>query len=202
MARQTNTPAIIIILALTVAALALVLYASLGRGTAAARKPNPSSLQPTTLSAGNGAFATYLNRDVPQDYYAVDAPASWTPETTGVAGEYAFRSGDATVTVKLTDVPDNSNLVLYVLSQVEPQLRSTVQGYQEISHANMTVNGAEAFRLTYRSTTNATSAVTTLVFIMGSDQAALISASAPETEYGSFKAAFDRVIESFSWRNQ
>ncbi len=200
MIRQTNTVAIIIVLLLTVAALGLLLYHSFGRSPVGARDPNPSSLQPVTLPADQGTFVAYSNRDVPQDYYSIEVPASWRANAT-VAGEYEFRSGDATATVKLTDVPDNSNLVLYVLSQVEPQLRTTMTGYQELNHTNMTVNGAEAFRLTYRSTARGAPLVTTLVFIVGSDQSGLISVSAPEAGYGSDESVFNHIIDSFSWRN-
>ena len=167
---------------------------------------NPTSLTPTQGSAQVGsstpvALSVYHNRDMAENYYTVSVPQSWQLQPNQPAGNYDFLYADGASTVELMDVPDNSTLELYILSQDEPKLKQTTQGYQRVNYQKMTVNGSEAYQLTYTSTQNGASYKTVRTYIAGQDHAGRITLSAKLNAFGQYANTFNAVVQSFKWEN-
>src|SRR3977135_3135775 len=121
---------VIAILLLTIGALIVLYLYSFGplsyKRTAA--QVDPASLKPATagnvtINNKNVGLSAYHNRDTKENYYTVKFPQDWQVKTGDKAGGYSFNFNGGGGTVELMDVPDNTTLELYVLSQEEPRLK-------------------------------------------------------------------------------
>lgn len=163
---------------------------------------NPASLKPTPAQSNstgkNIAVNTYHNRDLAENFYTIQFPQSWTPQT-NQAGSYAFTLDSGTAKVETMDVPDNSTLELFVLSQDEPKLKSSITGYVRTNYQKLTVNGNAAYQLVYTSSQNDVLYQTTRTYITGADKAGLITLTVRADQSGSVALAFTAIIQSFQW---
>lgn len=197
-----------IIFILTLAALGYLTYYSFGPSSTTNIGPqvNPESLKPTqttAVSQNNETLNVYHNKDIAENFYTISIPQSWqNSSSTPRAGEYDFIFSDGAARVELMDVPDNSTLELFVLSQEEPQLKNLLTGYKRIDYRKLNISGNDAYQLTYLSDVNGTKFESIRTYIAGSDQAAVITFSLPETMAASKKNTFSLVINSFSWENK
>ena len=168
-------------------------------------KTNPASLRPTPVSRQPGASAAttnvYHNRDLKENFYTVAVPSAWQLEPGQPAGRYAFSYLDGTSVVELMDVPDNSTLELYVLSQDEPALKRQAPGYRRLDYRKTTVNGSEAYQLTYTSMISGAAYETVRTYVSGQDRAGLMILSAKQDAFGRQTGDFDAVVNSFRWEN-
>ncbi|MDE2173490.1 MAG: hypothetical protein KGJ31_02760 [Patescibacteria group bacterium] len=167
---------------------------------------NPASLKPVQSNSQVGtttpiAANTYHNRDMVENYYTVSVPQSWQLEPNSAAGSYVFSYPDGSSTIELMDVPDNSTLELYILSQDEPALKKATQGYQRTDYQKITVNGNEAYQLTYTSTLNGVPYKTIRTYIAGKDHAGRITSSAKQSASAQYASVFSKVVASFNWEN-
>ena len=167
---------------------------------------NPASLRPTQSSAQIGsstpiALNVYHNRDMTENYYTISVPKSWQLQPNQPAGSYAFSYPDGTSTIELMDVPDNSTLELYILSQDEPKLKRAVTGYQRTDYHKMTVNGNEAYQLTYTGMVNGVAYKAERTYVAGQDHASRITLSAKQDAFGQYAATFGALVQSFNWEN-
>ncbi len=195
---------IIFILVLTLAALGMLTFFTFGPATnmRIGIRVNPSSLQPTSISnvatGTNAALNVYHNRDLAENFYTIQFPQSWQLGQ-NQAGGYTFTFGGGTAKVETMDVPDNSTLELYVLSQDEPKLKSSLSGYKRVNYQKLSVNGSDAYQLTYTSTVNGTSYQTVRTYITGADKAGVITLTANTNQVGSIASIFNPTINSFHW---
>lgn len=193
---------VIIILILTIIALAYLTYYSFGTAHIGVR-PNPKSLKPThtiVASENKETFAVYHNKDVSENYYTVSIPQSWQIQPASAqAGEYNFKFDNGTAKVDLVDVPDNTNLNLFILSQEEPRLKTSLAGYKKIDYKKITVRNYEAYQLSYLSNLKGLTFRHTKTYIAGPDHATVITFSLPQTLAESYKSKFNLILNSFSW---
>jgi hypothetical protein len=167
---------------------------------------NPASLKPTQSATQVGsstpvAASVYHNRDMTENYYTVSVPQSWQRVPNTPAGSYSFTYTDGTSTVELMDVPDNSTLELYVLSQDEPKLKQIVSGYQRIDYQKTSVNGNEAYQLTYTSTESGMPYKSVRTYITGPDHAGRITLTSRQSSFAQYASIFDSIVKSFNWEN-
>jgi len=197
-----------IIFVLTLAALGYLIYYSFGPSSTTHIGPqvNPESLKPTkstAVSQNNETPKIYHNKDITENFYAIIVPQSWQIQSSASrAGEYDFNFSGGTAKVELMDVPDNSTLELFVLSQEEPQLKNLLTGYKRIDYKKMNLNGNEAYQLSYLSDINDTKYESIRTYITGQDQAAIITLSLPQAMNASLKNTSNLTINSFSWENK
>ena len=196
------------VLILTLAALGYLTYYSFGPSSTEHIGPqvNPESLKPTqttAISQNNETLKIYHNKDFAENFYTISIPQSWqNSSSASSAGEYDFNFSDGTAKVELMDVPDNSTLELFVLSQEEPQLKTLLTGYKRIDYQKINISGNDAYQLVYLNDMNGVNHESIRTYITGPDQAAVITFSLPQTSVASRKDTFDLVTNSFSWENK
>jgi hypothetical protein len=198
---------ILAILTLTVVALiglAIYTFSPLTKKTIS--KINPVSLKPAgsekvTINSKSVAFVAYHNRDLAENFYAFELPEDWQIAP-GKPGGYVLNFSGGAGTISLTDVPDNSTLELFVLSQEEPKLKKTVSSYKRIDYKKLTVNGAEAYQLLYQSMRTGEQYQTIQTYIAGSDQACIITFTTKQNEFSTLSSIFSSVTNTFHWENK
>lgn len=197
-----------IIFILTIVAIGYLTYYSFGPSSSEhlGSSVNPESLKPiqsVTDVQNNKTFEVYHNKDIIENHYAISIPVSWKIQQSELqAGKYEFNFDSGAARVELMDVPDNSTLELFVLSQDEPSLKKSLEGYKRIDYRKLNISGNDAYQLTYLSDLNGTTFESIRTYITGSDQAAVITFSLPETMAPSMKNTFSSVINNFSWENK
>jgi hypothetical protein len=147
-------------------------------------------------------MSTYENRDKPENYYSIQFPRNAVVEHGKDPGSYIIRLplSTAAFSVGLIDVPDTSNVQLYMLSQEEPSLKSSLQHYKLIKSNQITIGGNRAWDLIYNWENSTIPMESVKTFVEGSDNAAVltVSASVPEfTKNSDF--LINQVVQSFRW---
>jgi len=200
---------VIIIFILTFIALIVLFLYSFGplSGKRNVHSVNPVSMKPTpaqpvTLDNKPQVFNAYHNKDSQENYYTVKFPADWQVEAGKKPGGYALHYSSTSGTAELMDVPDNSTLELYILSQDEPNLKKTLTVYNRIDYAKSTINNIETYQLVYTTTINNEIYQTMRTYFTGADQAAVITLSTPQADYDRLKETFTTIINSFQWENK
>lgn len=200
---------VIVIFVLTIGALVLLYLYSFGPLSykRTASQVNPASLKPATagnvtINNKNLALSAYHNRDKKENYYAVKLPQDWQVKPGDKPGGYSLNFNGGTGTVELMDVPDNTTLELYVLSQEEPRLKKTVTDYSRVSYQKTTVNGSEAYQLVYRSKQGQDNSQTLRTYISGQDECSVITLTARQIDFDSSQTLFFSIINSFLWENK
>jgi len=198
---------VIAILILTVAALILLTLYTFGPlSSKMSPKGNPASLKPSgtgkiAVGPQSVPFVTYHSKDVRENYYTLDFPKDWQVAA-GKPGGYELHFPGGQGAVRLMDVPDNTTLELFVLSQEEPRMKKTLSDYQRVGYDKLTLNGAEAFQLTYQSGDSSGPVQTVQTFITGSDQAGVIALTAKAGDFASRSALFSSVTQTFRWETK
>ena len=166
----------------------------------------PASVKPTLAPAapanGTPMLAGYHNRDVAENYYSMEVPQQWQVQTGKSLGSYSFSFAGGSGTVELMDVPDNSTLTLYVLSQEESRLKNTLAEYQRLDYRKIEVDGNEAHQLVFDSRTDAGVTRTVRTYIAGQDRAAVVTLAVALDAFAGAQAAFSAVLASFRWENR
>ncbi len=200
---------VIVILCLTIVALTTLYLYSFGplAGTRTAQNFNPASLQPAQtqklpVGTKEQVFNTYHNKDLKENFYTIQLPQDWKTLAGKNPGSYSASNALGTATVELMDVPDNSTLELFVLSRDEPKLKNSLTGYNRTDYKKITVNGSEAYQLTYTTQTNSEIDQTIRTYISGTDHATLITLVAKQANFASVQPLFTSIINSFSWENK
>ncbi|MDD5673978.1 MAG: hypothetical protein PHC61_07445 [Chitinivibrionales bacterium] len=162
---------------------------------------NTASLIRKTIP-NNDSLADYLNKDVKENYYKVMLPVKWAIKAGDKPGSYTMEFPHGYGSIALMDVPDNTTLELYILSQEEPRLKKAVPGYQRLNYRKAKVNGNDAYILLFEEKSGNPDSRTMAAYISGADNAVVIRLTADTTDFKSLEPSFNRVMNSFNWRNQ
>ncbi len=194
---------VIFIAIITIIALGGLTFYTFGPGSAGHTIPtvNPSSLKPSPVASSASSNTTvnaYHNRDFAENFYTIQFPQAWQIGLNH-AGEYAFTFVSGNAKVETMDVPDNSTLELFVLSQDEPKLKSSLTEYKRVSYQKMQVNGNDAYQLTYTNTQNNIAYQTVRTYIAGPDKAGVITLSSDKNQSVQLAPVFSSIINSFRW---
>lgn len=196
---------VITIAILTLSALIVLTLFSFGPLSNIRKKSgiNPASLNPAQQpSAGVSDTKAYNNVDVKENYYGISFPKDWQIGTGNAPGSYTINFSGGNGEIRLMDVPDNTTLELYVLSQEEPRIKKTSSAYQRVDYQKMTVSGNEAHELVYANGENQNKTKTITVYIAGQDHAGVVSLSAPFDAFANVLPSFEKIINSFNWQNK
>jgi hypothetical protein len=197
--------AVLVLTIIAVTLLTLYSFGPLAQHRTHARL-NPASLEPSatggaTPQAADTARVTFHNRDVRENYYTVAFPADWHVGAGTAPGSYAVSFGGGTCAVELMDVPDNTTLELYVLSQEEPRLKKAATAYERVDYQRLKVGGSDAYRLTYRSTVGPDTVQTARTYIAGPDMAAVVTLTAKQSDFAREERTFASALRDFRWEN-
>jgi hypothetical protein len=192
---------VIVVIFLTVVALAVLYLYSFGplAGIRTAQNFNPVSLKPSVSKTT--ALSDYHNKDVKENYYTIQLPADWQVSAGKNPGGYAVSSANATGEVGLMDVPDNSTLELYILSQDEPELKNSLPAYSRADYKKISINGNDVYQLIYTFKTGSDIYQTIRTYVAGPDHAGVITLSLKQSDFSSLQPTFDSIINSFNWEN-
>jgi len=164
---------------------------------------NPSSVRPETTTnvstpRGGVEYNVFHNRDLKENYYRIQFPRDWTVQSGKAAGGYALTFPGGSGTADLIDVPDNSTLELFVLSQELPRLKKELLSYRQMSYEKTTLDGHEAHRLAYQTGTAGQLQQTIRTYIGGADHGEVITLTAAANDT-TLTPLFASVENSFHW---
>jgi hypothetical protein len=163
------------------------------------QKTSNSILVPSSTTA----MSSYENRDKPENYYSIQFPRNAVVEHGNNPGGYITKlpEGNAVFSVELVDIPDTSNVQLYMLSQDEPSLKSSLQHYNRVSTNQFTIGGSRAWDLTYTWKNTTMPMESKKTFVEGSDNAAVITFSGSIQGIGKNNddSLINLVVQSFHW---
>lgn len=200
---------VIAISILTVLALVVLTMVSFGplSGKMKSASINPTSEKPESIvqiPVENKAieFSSYHNKDIKENYYTVNFPKDWQIKSGQNSGNYEIAFPEGKGMVELMDVPDNSTLELFILSQQEPLLKKSFVNCVRMDYKKITVNNNEAYELTFDSADNGQSVSTIKIFISGPDHAAVITLNVRSDELNQIAQLYSTVVNSFNWENK
>jgi hypothetical protein len=162
-------------------------------------KPVPAA--PVVVNKTEVQMVDFHNKDVKENFYTFSIPSDWKAASGKSAGSYDLTFPQGTGTVELMDVPDNSTLELFILSQQEPKLKKTIPGYVKNSFNKLSIDKNEAYELAYNSTEAIGPSTTISTYIAGPDQAVVITFHAKHADLDSVKPVFSTITNSFKWEN-
>jgi hypothetical protein len=200
-----------VIFIIILAVIALIVLTSSSFGPSANKRNsgtiNPISQKPqgqeqVPINNQPVQFNSYHNRDVRENYYAISLPQGWQIQSGQKAGSYSFTFPDGKGTVELLDVPDNTTLELYILSQQEPKLRKALPGYSRTNYKKIVVKNYEAYELSFGSLDNGQSISTIKTYITGQDNAVVMTLNIKQEESAELSPISMTIIDSFSWENK
>jgi hypothetical protein len=194
------TIAVLMLIALV--ALTLFSFGPISHARKAARL-NPASLEPTTapptsVEAPPVALQRYTNRDMRENHYSLDIPQTWLVSAANTPGSYRLQFAGGSATVQLQDVPDNTTLELFVLSQDEPKLRATAPDYVRTGYQELTIHNSVAYELQYR----ASGTIVDRTYVAGPDQAAVLTFTTPTAPSTDLQETWGTVLRSFQWETR
>ncbi len=198
---------VITIIILTIAALFVVYLYSFGplAKTRLSHSVNQQSAKPTAekinLNNQQVSFNTYHNKDTKEDYYSVKTPSDWQIGQSSVPGSYDFTASNIVARAETMDVPDNTTLELYVLSQEEPRLKKESNGYKKIDYQKVSIAGSLAYQLTYQAVENGKTNTIVKTYITGMDKAGVVTVTVPQDQFTAEQPIFTPFINSFTWEN-
>jgi hypothetical protein len=198
---------VIIIITLTITALFVVHLYSFGplAKTRLSHSINQQSAKPTAekvnLNNQQMSFNTYHNKDTKEDYYSVKTPSDWQIGQASTPGSYDFTASNIIARAETMDVPDNTTLELYVLSQEEPRLKKESSGYKKIDYQKVSINGSQSYQLTYQTTANGKTSTIVKIYITGTDKAGVVTVTVPQDQFTTEQPIFATFINSFTWEN-
>lgn len=204
---------------LTILALAILTMFSFGPLSNIRKRSgiNPASLNPVQRPPEKSAYPqnqikpdsnqvvdlkAYRNVDVRENYYQVSFPKNWQVTAGNNPGDYVINYPGGNGQIGLMDVPDNTTLELFLLSREEPKLKKTVSKYQRLDYQKVAINGNDGYEIIYSSEVNQKKSEAVIAYIVGQDQAGVISFSAASDNFLNLQPIFDKVINSFNWQNK
>ena len=169
------------------------------------RSVNPQSAKPVKeaikLNNQPVSLNTYHNKDAAENFYSIKTPADWQLGKVSGPGSYDFTASIIVARVETMDVPDNTTLELYVLSQEEPRIKKEASGYVRTDYQKISINGSQAYQLTYETIDNGVANTTIKTYITGQDKAGVVTVSVPKEQFISQLPALNQFINSFVWEN-
>jgi hypothetical protein len=97
------------------------------------------------------------------------------------------------------DVPDNTTLELYILSQQEPLLKKSLTNYTRTDYKKLTLKNFEVYELSFGSVDNGQDISTIKTYIAGQDNAAVITLIFKKEASAQVSPIAISIVESFSW---
>jgi hypothetical protein len=114
-------------------------------------KENPvnSVVQVSNNGLSFSTLSTYVNRENPGNFYSIQFPSKVAVEHGNASGSYTAILPQGVFSVRLVDIPDNSDVPLVLLTQIQPALKSSLQDFNRVGYNQFIVGGHRAWDLTH-----------------------------------------------------
>jgi len=169
--------------------------------TNSSTKPNVQDAvsSPSDSAIGNKSLNIFENRDKRENYYSIGFPAEATVVHGDKAGSYLANIKDGVFASRLQDIPDDTNVQLYILTHDEPQLRLSLKDYAQVSFKQLAAGQNRAWNLVYTWKNGTSDMESARTYIEGPDEAMLIAFTAPTQVFANSEPVMTAVRESFRW---
>ena len=148
-------------------------------------------------------FVTYKNLQTVENYYSLKLPNYVKVLQGNKPGSYISNLPNGILTIRLMNIPDDSNPALFFPTHVKPDIDSDLKGYHKISLKQLTINGNRAWDLTYIWKNSTTDMESTKTWIEGPDDAAIITYSGPKPNFIDNSiinsTLINPILNSFQW---
>ncbi len=148
-------------------------------------------------------FVLYKNLETVENYYSLKLPNYVKVFHGNKPGSYIAKLPNGILTVKLIEIPEDSNPALFFSTHVKPELESDLKNYHQISYKQLTINGNRALDLTYIWKNTTTDMESTKTWIDGPDEAAVITYSGPKPNFIDNaiinSTLINPILKSFQW---
>ncbi len=143
----------------------------------------------------------FANKDLPENYYSIAFPQTATVTHGKNPGSLVAKFQNVISSVELQDIPDDTNVNLYMLTVAKPNLKM-LQDYKDLSSSQIKIDNNRAYdiKFTWGNSTERLESLKT--FIEGQDQAAIVTFSSPLQDFNKVNATLDSVLNSFKWLGQ
>jgi len=165
--------------------------------------PNKSlSIFSNSSSYSSIPMSLFDNREKMENFYSIQFPSNSTVLHGYESGSYLAKLSKGIFSVDLVDIPDNSNVQIYVLTQVKPFLKSSLKDFNLIGIKQLILGGQRAWELAYTWKNMTRNMESIKAFVEGNDNAATITFSWPKqplTEQIINSTIIKPVLDSFHW---
>jgi hypothetical protein len=158
-----------------------------------------SSASSNSSATANNTLNKFENRDKQENYYSIEFPADAAVVHGDKAGSYVARNNDGVFTSRLQDIPDDTNVQLYILTQDEPQLKSSLQNYSQISFKQLTIGQQRAWNLVFTWKNGTSEMESARTYVEGPDEAMVIEFTAPAQGFAKNDPLMTVIRETFQW---
>jgi hypothetical protein len=164
-------------------------------------KPDGNAVE--TVGHRNVEFNVYRNRDLDGSSYSIHIPADWTVRPKGImTGELIVSSSKVKGLVELTDMPDSSPLMDWILFSEEPKLKRVVPGFERENIRELEIDGRRAYQLTYTNGHNGRQYYADRTYIMGARSECIITLLCKRTDRDTLMPLFTTTVASFRWSKE
>lgn len=162
-----------------------------------------ASIQQSPQSTNGFQMSSFENKDKQQNYYSIEFPSVSTVVHGKDSGSLeANLPQGIVVSTGLVDIPDTTDVQNFILTQVEPTLKSSLANYQRIGIDQSSIGESKAWTLTYTwdNKTTQENMKTVKTFIGGQDNTAEIEFSATSKNLvDGYNSIILPVTKSFQW---
>ena len=147
-------------------------------------------------------MATYENREKPENFYSIQFPNSIRVVHGKEPAEYLGKSLQGIFSVELIDIPDDSNVELFILTNIKPSLESSLDSFKQINFSPLSIDGHRAWELAYTWKNNTTPMTSLKTIVEGADEANAITYSGELKQFinqGLNSTLIQPVLKSFHW---
>ena len=165
-------------------------------------KQNSSSTNTISNSHPDMKMATFENREKPENFFSIQFPINMRAIHGNGPGSLVAISPQGDFSVDLVDIPDDSNVELYLLTKIKSSLESSLHNFNQTKFSPTSIGGHRAWELVY-TWKNATTPMGSIkAFVEGQDEAIAITYS------GTYQQLIDKninstliqpVLQSFRW---
>jgi hypothetical protein len=143
----------------------------------------------------------FANKDLPENYYSISFPQTAIVTHGKNPGSFVSNFQNVNTSVNLQDIPDDTNVNLYMLTVAKPNLKM-LPDYKELSSNQIKIDNNRAYDIKYIWSNSSERLESLKTFIEGKDQAAVVTFSSPIQDFNKVNSTLDSVLNSFKWLGQ
>jgi len=143
----------------------------------------------------------FANKDLPENYYSVSFPQTAIVTHGKNPGSLVTKFHNVTSSIDLQDIPDDTNVNLYMLTVAKPNLKM-LPDYKELSSNQIKIDNNRAYDIKYTWINSSEKLESLKTFVEGKDQAAVVTFSGPVRDFDNNNSTLGSVLNSFKWLGQ
>ena len=155
----------------------------------------------SNASSSSMIMNIFANKDLPENFYSISFPQSTILTHGKNPGSFVAKFQNLFSSIDLQDIPDDSNVNLYMLTVAKPNLKM-LPDYKELSSNQFKIGNNRAYDIKYTWSNSSEQLETLKTFIEGKDQAAVVTFSGPVQDYNKNNSTLNSILHSFNWAGQ